>query len=177
MAKDDLIFNDTKIIDYRTAYGKGLEQKIDPRTDYGKGIYYKGDDGREYATLEALAEANRIYWDSMKIDTSHRDIAQQAEVERARMELERKHAMYYTYIGKDGREYRTTDDLERANKAYFDYLNSMLNINDKNMGEEMFRAQQEKTIAYIQERYGSYLAELLEQYGYGQQDNNRGPKR
>ena len=88
MAKDDLIFNDTKIIDYRTAYGKGLEQKIDPRTDYGKGIYYKGDDGREYATPEALAEANRIYWDSMKIDTSHRDIAQQAEVERARMELE-----------------------------------------------------------------------------------------
>ena len=33
------------------------------------------------------------------------------------------------------------------------------------------------TIADIQERYGSYLAELLEQYGYGQQDNNRGPKR
>ena len=91
MAKDDLIFNNTKIIDNRTAYGKGLEQKIDPRTDYGKGIYYKGDDGHEYATPEALAEANRIYWDSMMIDTSHRDIAQQAEVEKARMELERKH--------------------------------------------------------------------------------------
>ena len=111
------------------------------------------------------------------IDTLHRDFAQQAEIEKARMDLERKSAMYYTYIGKDGREYRTTDDLERANKAYFDYLNSTLNINDKNMGEEMFRAQQEKTIAYIQERYGSYLAELLEQYGYGQQDNNRGPKK
>ena len=87
MAKDDFIFNNHKIIDNRTAYGKGLEQKIDPRTDYGKGIYYKGDDGREYDSTEALAEANRIYWDSMMIDRSHRDIEQQAEVERARMEL------------------------------------------------------------------------------------------
>lgn len=177
MAKDDFIFNDTEIIDYRTTYGKGLESKVIPRYEYGDRIYYKGDDGREYATPEALAEANKIYWDSMMIDTSHRDIVQQAEIEKGRMELERKREMYYTYIGKDGREYRTTDDLERANKAYFDYLNSKLNINDKNIGEKMFRAQQEKIIAYIQERYGNYLAELFKQYGYDQQDSNRGPKR
>jgi len=163
MKKDDLIFNNQAIMDHRT--------------DYGKEIYYRGDDGREYASPEALAEANRIYWDSVLIDTSHEDFAQQAEIEKARMELERQRAMYYTYIGQDGREYRTTEDLERANKAYFDYLNSAFSINDKNMGEEMLIAQQEKISAYIQERYGSYIAELLEQYGYGQQGNNRGPKR
>lgn len=143
MAKDDLIFNDTKIIDYRTAYGKGLEQKIDPRTDYGKGIYYKGDDGREYASPEALAEANRIYWDSMMIDTSHKDYARYAELE----------------------------------KAYFDCITPKFNINYKDMIQQVLTAQQEKFVTYIEERYLKYLSELLEQYGYGQQDNNRGPKR
>lgn len=53
----------------------------------------------------------------------------------------------------------------------------MLNVNDKNMSKETFRAQQEKIIGYIQERYEDYLEDLLEKYGYNQQNNNKGPKR
>lgn len=142
-AKDNLIFNNPEIKDYRTDYGKGLEPKIDARTDFGKGIYYKSVDGREYASMEAVEQANNAYWDSMMIDTSHKDYARYAELE----------------------------------KAYFDCITPKFNINDKNMIRQVLTAQQEKFVTYIEERYLKYLSELLEQYGYGQQDNNRGPKR
>ena len=81
------------------------------------------------------------------------------------------------YKGADGREYRTTEALERANKAYFDYLNSSFNVNDKNMSQDVFKARQEEILSYIRDRYGDYLDKLLEEYGYGSQDASKGPKK
>ena len=118
-------------------------EKIDPRTDFGKGIVFKSIDGSEHVSMEAVEQANKAYWGSMMIDTSHKDYARYAELE----------------------------------KAYFDCITPKFNINDKDMTQQVLTAQQEKVAAYIKERYGSYLSELLEQYGYGQQDNNRGTKR
>ncbi len=115
----------------------GIE-KIDPRTDFGKGIVFKSIDGGEHASMEAVKQANKEYWDA-----SLNDYARYAEFE----------------------------------KAYFDCITSKFNINDKNMTQQVLTAQQEKVAAYIKERYGIYLSELLEQYDYDQQDNNRGPKR
>lgn len=82
-----------------------------------------------------------------------------------------------TDYGKDGREYRTTEALERANKAYFDYLNSSFNTDDKNMSQDVFKARQEEILSYIRERYGDYLDKLLEEYGYGRQEAGKGPKK
>lgn len=62
-------------------------------------------------------------------------------------------------------------------KAYFDIITPKVNINDKDAAQQFLMAQRERMAVYIQARYGSYLEELLEKYGYGQQDNNRGPKR
>lgn len=45
------------------------------------------------------------------------------------------------------------------------------------MLQQVLTAQQEKFVAYIKERYGNYLSEVLEQFDCAQQDNNRGPKR
>lgn len=127
-------------------------------TDWGKGIYYKGADGREYATVDEVRIANKMYYDSMKIDTSMRD-------------------SMIRYKGKDGREYQTSEDLERANKAYFDYLNQSFNINDPQMDRTVFQAHQEKILAYIHERYGNYFENLLEQYGYGSKSSEKGPRK
>ena len=70
--------------------------------------------------MDQVRSADKVYWDSKMIDSSKKD------------------KMIY-YIGKDGREYRTTEALERANKAYFDYLNSVF-INDVlNQSERLVR--------------------------------------
>lgn len=158
MSIEKLKFNIQEKFDNITEYGKGLEPKIDPRTEYGKGTYFKGDDGQEYSTLDEVRAANKRYWDSMKIDTSRQD-------------------SMICYIGNDGREYHTSEDLERANKAYFDYLNSILNLNDPNLSKIAFKAQQEKILAYIHERYGDYFEKLLHEYGYENLNNNSGPKK
>lgn len=50
--------------DYRTDYGKGLEQKIDPRTDFGKGISFKSVDGKEWASYEDAMAYNQWYYES-----------------------------------------------------------------------------------------------------------------
>ena len=118
-------------------------EKIDLRTDFGKGIVFKSRDGGEHASMESVEQANKAYWDRMMIDTSHKDYARYAELE----------------------------------KAYFDCITPKLNINDKDMIQQVLTAQQEKFVAYIKERYGNYLSEVLEQFGYSQQDNNRSPKR
>ncbi len=91
----------------------------------------------------------------------------------------------------DGGKHASVESVEQANKeywdrmmidnaelekAYFDCITPKFNINDKDMAQQVLTAQQEKVAAYIKERYRSYLSELLEQYGYGQQDNNRAPK-
>lgn len=81
------------------------------------------------------------------------------------------------YKGADGREHQTSEDLERANKAYFDYLNKIFNINSKNMDRAIFQAQQERILAYIHERYGNYFENLLEQYGYGSKSSEKGPRK
>ena len=121
MEKDDLIFNNLEIKDYRT--------------DYGKGISYKSIDGREFASMEAVEQANNAYWNSMKI----KDYARYAELE----------------------------------KAYFDCITPK----DMNMIKQVLAEQQKKFVTFIEERYLKYLSEVMEQYGYGQQDNNRDPKR
>lgn len=118
-------------------------EKIDPRTDFGRGIVFKSVDGGEHASMEDVKQANKVYWDRMMIDTSHKDYTRYAELE----------------------------------KAYFDCITPKFNINDKNMIQQVLTVQQEKVATYIKERYGSYLSELLEQYGFDQQDNNRGLKR
>lgn len=90
----------------------------------------------------------------------------------------------------NGGEHDNMESVKRANKlywdsvtnqtelerAYFDSITPKFNINDKDMVEQIFKAQQERFIAYVKEKYGSYLSELLEQYGYGQ-DVNDGPRK
>lgn len=131
--------------DSRTDFGKGLEPKFDPRTDFGKGFYYKSQDGREHATMEAVEQADKIYWASMM-------------------------------------KYPTSNDLIKYNKienAYFDIITpNIVDIDDINIASEQFlREQTEKMMDHIEARYGKYLKQLLEELGYGRQDNNRGPKR
>lgn len=93
--------------------------------------------------METVELANKAYWDSMMIDTSHKDYVRYVELE----------------------------------KAYFDCITPKFNINDNGMAQQVLKAQQEKIATYIKERYESYLTELLEQYGYGQRDNNINKKR
>lgn len=81
------------------------------------------------------------------------------------------------YKGADCREYATMDQVRAANKAYFDYLNSSFNTDDKNMSQDAFKARQEEILSYIRERYGDYLDKLLEEYGYGRQEAGKGPKK
>lgn len=35
---------------------------------FGKGIVFKSVDGGEHASMEAVEQANKAYWDRMKID-------------------------------------------------------------------------------------------------------------
>lgn len=86
-AKDNLIFNNPEIKDYRTDYGKGLEPKIDSRTDFGKGFYYKSIDGGEHASMEAVKQANNAYWDSMMIYPSPTDVIKYNEIEKAYFDI------------------------------------------------------------------------------------------
>ena len=44
--------------------------KINPKIDFKKSFSYKGKDGKEYSNPEDLEQANKEYYDSMKIDTS-----------------------------------------------------------------------------------------------------------
>ena len=110
---------------------------------FGKGIVFKSIDGGEHASMEDVEQANKAYWDRMMIDTSQKDYARYAELE----------------------------------KAYFDCITPKFNINDKDMIQQVLRAQQEKFVDYIKERYENYLSEILEQFDCAQQDNNRGQKR
>lgn len=86
-AKDNLIFDNPEIRDYRTDYGKGLEPKIDSRTDFGKGFYYKSKDGGEHASMEAVKQANNAYWDSMMIYPSPTDVIKYNEIEKAYFDI------------------------------------------------------------------------------------------
>lgn len=87
---------------------------------------------------------------------------------------QKREMLYNNNINKV--DYRT-DYGKRANKAYFDYLNSSFNTNDKNMSQDVFKARQEEILSYIRERYGDYLDKLLEEYGYGSQETGKGPKK
>ena len=139
----------------------------------------------EYAWTESQKKAMTINEDIEKIDprtdfgkgivfksidggehASMEDVEQADKAYWDRMMINTAH--------KDYKDYARYAKLE---KAYFDCITPKFNINDKDMTQQVLTAQQEKVAAYIKERYGSYLSELLEQYGYGQQDNNRGPKR
>ena len=64
----------------------------------------------------------------------------------------------------------------KLEKAYFDSIAPKININDRNVLEQILKAQQERFIAYVKEKYGSYFSELLEQYGYGK-DVGEGKKK
>lgn len=71
---------------------------------------------------------------------------------------------YLRYIGKDGQEYRTIEELEIANKIYFEKF--IAGISDKDT------TQQEKEIADMKESFNEYLKE----YGSVQQNNNPLPR-
>ena len=64
----------------------------------------------------------------------------------------------------------------KLEKAYFDSIASKIDINDRDVLEQILKAQQERFIAYVKEKYGSYFSELLEQYGYGK-DEGEGKKK
>lgn len=144
-AKDNLIFDNPEHKDILTDYGRGLidSPKIDPRTDFGKGIYYKSIDGRKHATMEAVEQANKRYWDSMIIHNSSDNLIRYKEIE----------------------------------KAYFDIITPKINIDDKNASQQMLRERAEQIATFMELRYEAYFDKLLEEHGYGRQDNNRGPKR
>ena len=100
------------------------------------------------------------------------------------------------YKSVDGSEYESMDQVRQANKeywdrvkfgsssedrvrfeqlekAYFDMITpKIININDKDAEQQFLSAQTEKMAAYIQQRYGSYLEQLLVDHGYGQDDTN-----
>lgn len=84
MAKEDFINNKINIIDARTSYGKGFVENHNFRIYREPAPIYIGDDGKEYGTIEAVKIANKIYWDSMKINTSYKDFAQQSEEKKGR---------------------------------------------------------------------------------------------
>lgn len=62
----------------------------------------------------------------------------------------------------DDGEYTSIKDIEQANKVDYDRIDI---------------SQLENVSAYIEEKDGSYLSELLQPYDHGQQDNNKGLKR
>ena len=106
MSKKDYIINKIDNIEYRTSYGKGLGEidklkkyidsplthsanakeleAIDELEKYLAPPTYIGADGKEYRSIEAVKIANKIYWDSMKIDTLYKDFAQQSEEKKGR---------------------------------------------------------------------------------------------
>ena len=58
-------------------------EKIDPRTDFGKVLYLKVLMVVKHASMEDVEQADKAYWDRMMIDTSHKDYARYAELEKA----------------------------------------------------------------------------------------------
>jgi hypothetical protein len=102
-----------------------------------------------------------------------------------------------SYYGKDGHEYATPEAAMQADREYHERMKNDLSSQDylikyNNIEKEYFDIitpkipeidpsilpkQIEATIAHIQERYEKYIAQLLNEHGYGQQDINRGPKR
>ena len=42
-------------------------EPVDYKTSWGKGVKFYGDDGKEYATLEQVNQANKEYWESQQI--------------------------------------------------------------------------------------------------------------
>lgn len=80
------------------------------------------------------------------------------------------------YKGEDGNKYYSYEELEKANKAYFDYLNSIFNTNDKNMSIDTFKEKQKVILSYIKEKYEDYIEDLLK-YKYEDIEENKGQKK
>lgn len=122
-------------------------KKIDYRTDFRKGISFKSVDGHEYTSMEAAEAADKAYWDRMIVDKPFKDYTHYTEIE----------------------------------KAYFDCItpkpSASVNDRGKDMILQLLATQPQRFIDYIEKRYLSYLAEVLEQYGYNQQDSNKKPKK
>lgn len=126
-------------------------ERKDLRTDFGRGIVFRDINGGEHGNMEDVRQANKFYWDSI---------------------MEQQHMKRIIFAAL----YEIKHIKQNLKKAYFDSITPKFNINDKDMVEQIFKAQQERFIAYVKEKYGSYLSELLEQYGYGQ-DVNDGPRK
>ena len=122
--------------------------KVDIRTDFGKGYGYRSADGHHYASMKDVEIANKSYYDRMMANNPH-----YAELEKA----------FFDCITQ-------TFDI-------FDCITPTFDINDKDILQQILTTQQERIATYINERYGSYLSKLLEQYDYDLQDNNRSQKR
>ena len=78
------------------------------------------------------------------------------------------------YFKNDDSKYYTMESLEKVNKIFFDFLSASFNIDYKTMSMEERKAQQEKVLTYIYEKYGEYLDKLLEEYEYKSQETNKG---
>lgn len=146
-AKKSLMFDNPKHQDMTYDYkGKRIvySPKIDPRTDFGKGFYYKSKDGGEHATMEAVEQANKIYWANMTKHSPSENLIKYPEIE----------------------------------KAYFDIITPKMDINDKDLIEQISRGIIIQNIAEdFLSRYSYYLDKLLDQLGYDRQGNKKGPKR
>lgn len=77
----------------------------------------------------------------------------------------------------DSKSHKNYSHLDKLEKAYFDCITQKFNINDKDMAQQVITTQHEKFIAYIKERYGIYLSEILEQFNYDNQNCNKSQKR
>ena len=176
-AKDNLIFDNLKYDDILTDYGRGLvdSSERDFKTYFEKDIYYP------------------------KIEEYRTDYGKGLE---PKFDPRTDFGKGFYYKSQDGREHATMEAVKQANNAYWDSMMiypsptdvikyneienayfdiitpNIVDIDDINIASEQFlREQTEKMMDHIEARYGKYLKQLLEELGYGSQDNNRGPKR
>lgn len=89
------------------------------KNQFGDNMFI-GDDGKSYSSPEELARANAMFENRQTImenlsmiqmlEQLRRDI--NADIERRKL----------AYIGKDGKDYSTSEELEVANKRYNDMM-------------------------------------------------------
>lgn len=92
-----------------------------------------------------------------------KDITERSQVEIAVNYMKENYANYMLSS--------LLEQFREAERTYFYYVKTMFSIKDKDITEQV---QEEKAIAYMKERYESYLLTLLEQYN---EQKNNGPKK
>lgn len=134
--------------------------------------------------------ADNAYDERGLLKPEFREISKITNNDTKRKDLRTDFGRGIVFKDTNGGEHDNMEAVKHANKlywdsimnqaeferAYFDSIVPKFNINDMAMFEQILKAQQERFVAYVKEKYGSYLSELLEQYDYGQ-DVNDGPKK